>query len=356
MDNLINTVLENIWMVEVFAILIVTAVARFVAKILLDRLAAKSEVTQNIVDDSLVESARRPVVYAIWIIGISLAAESVGGAAQAEIFSHVSKLRDAGIISMLVWFSTRFTRLVEDKLSYSEMTEGSLDKTTMSMMGKLIRAAILITGFLLVMQAFGISVTGVLAMGGVGGLAIGFAARDLLANIFGTIMIFIDKPFRVGDWVRSPDREIEGTVEEINWRATIIRTFDKRPLYVPNSLFANMAVETPSRQTNRRIYETIGLRYDDIETLEPILIDVREMLDKHQAIDQNQMIMVNFLNFGPSSLDFFLYCFTKTTDWATYHEIKEDVLFKIAAVIKKHNAEIAFPTQTLDIKSISSIE
>jgi len=356
LDNLINTVLENIWMVEVFAILIVTAVARFVAKILLDRLAAKSEVTENIVDDSLVESARRPVVYAIWIIGISLAAESVGGAAQAEIFSHVSKLRDAGIISMLVWFSTRFTRLVEDKLSYSEMTEGSLDKTTMSMMGKLIRAAILITGFLLVMQAFGISVTGVLAMGGVGGLAIGFAARDLLANIFGTIMIFIDKPFRVGDWVRSPDREIEGTVEEINWRATIIRTFDKRPLYVPNSLFANMAVETPSRQTNRRIYETIGLRYDDIETLEPILIDVREMLDKHQAIDQNQMIMVNFLNFGPSSLDFFLYCFTKTTDWATYHEIKEDVLFKIAAVIKKHNAEIAFPTQTLDIKSISSIE
>ena len=356
MDNLIDTVLENIWMVEVFAILIGTAVARFVAKILLDRLAAKSEVTENIVDDSLVESARRPVVYAIWIIGISLAAESVGGAAQAEIFSHVSKLRDAGIISMLVWFSTRFTRLVEDKLSYSEMTEGSLDKTTMSMMGKLIRAAILITGFLLVMQAFGISVTGVLAMGGVGGLAIGFAARDLLANIFGTIMIFIDKPFRVGDWVRSPDREIEGTVEEINWRATIIRTFDKRPLYVPNSLFANMAVETPSRQTNRRIYETIGLRYDDIETLEPILIDVREMLDKHQAIDQNQMIMVNFLNFGPSSLDFFLYCFTKTTDWATYHEIKEDILFKIAAVIKKHNAEIAFPTQTLDIKSISSIE
>jgi len=356
LDNLIDTVLENIWMVEVFAILIGTAVARFVAKILLDRLAAKSEVTENIVDDSLVESARRPVVYAIWIIGISLAAESVGGAAQAEIFSHVSKLRDAGIISMLVWFSTRFTRLVEDKLSYSEMTEGSLDKTTMSMMGKLIRAAILITGFLLVMQAFGISVTGVLAMGGVGGLAIGFAARDLLANIFGTIMIFIDKPFRVGDWVRSPDREIEGTVEEINWRATIIRTFDKRPLYVPNSLFANMAVETPSRQTNRRIYETIGLRYDDIETLEPILIDVREMLDKHQAIDQNQMIMVNFLNFGPSSLDFFLYCFTKTTDWATYHEIKEDVLFKIAAVIKKHNAEIAFPTQTLDIKSISSIE
>ena len=77
--------------------------------------------------------------------------------------------------------------------------------------------------------------------------------------------------------MRSPDREIEGTVEEINWRATIIRTFDKRPLYVPNSLFANMAVETPSRQTNRRIYETIGLRYDDLDSLEGVLSDVRDL-------------------------------------------------------------------------------
>jgi MscS family membrane protein len=246
--------------------------------------------------------------------------------------------------------------LVEDKWSVSGVAENALDKTTLSMIGKLVRAVILITGFLLVMQAFGISVTGVLAMGGVGGLAIGFAAQDLLANIFGTIMIFIDKPFKVGDWVRSPDREIEGTVEEINWRATIIRTFDKRPLYVPNSLFAKMTVETPSRQTNRRIYETIGLRYDDIETLEPILVDVRKMLNKHDDIDQDQMIMVNFLNFGSSSLDFFLYCFTKTTDWAAYHEVKEDVLFKIAAIIKSHQAEIAFPTQTLDVKSLSGFE
>ena len=356
MDNLINTVSENVWMAEVFAIVIFTAIARFIAKILLDRLARKSELTSNIFDDALAESARRPVVVSIWILGISFAAEAVGGAAQAEIFSHVHKFRDAGIIAVLVWFSTRFSRLVEDKWSVSGVAENALDKTTLSMIGKLVRAVILITGFLLVMQAFGISVTGVLAMGGVGGLAIGFAAQDLLANIFGTIMIFIDKPFKVGDWVRSPDREIEGTVEEINWRATIIRTFDKRPLYVPNSLFAKMAVETPSRQTNRRIYETIGLRYDDIETLEPILVDVRKMLNKHDDIDQDQMIMVNFLNFGPSSLDFFLYCFTKTTDWAAYHEVKEDVLFKIAAIIKSHQAEIAFPTQTLDVKSLSGFE
>ena len=347
---------ENVWVADVFAILTLTAGVRFVAKIILDRLVEKSIDTVNVYDDAAIEAARRPVGYSIWILGISFAAEAVGGAAQAEIFSHVGKLRDAGMISMLVWFSSRFTKLVEDGLNKTEIAEETLDKTTLSMIGKLLRATISIAGFLLVMQAFGISVTGVLAMGGVGGLAVGFAARDLLANLFGTIMIFIDKPFRVGDWVRSPDREIEGTVEEINWRATIIRTFDKRPLYVPNSLFANMAVETPSRQTNRRIYEIIGLRYDDIDSLAQVLSDVREMLSNHMEIDQSQIIMVNFLNFGSSSLDFFVYCFTKTTEWTTYHQVKESVLFEIAEIIKSNKTEIAFPTQTIDVKSFNGLE
>ena len=359
-NNIVNDLMgsfgENAWVVEVFAILIFTAVVRFIAKSILDRLAGKSLDTVNVYDDALIEAARRPLVYSIWILGISFAADAVGGAAQAEIFSHVGKLRDAGVISMLVWFSTRFTKLVEEGLNQTAIAEEKVDKTTLSMIGKLVRATILIAGFLLVMQAFGISVTGVLAMGGVGGLAVGFAARDLLANLFGTIMIFIDKPFKVGDWVRSPDREIEGTVEEINWRATIIRTFDKRPLYVPNSLFANMAVETPSRQTNRRIYETIGLRYDDLDSLEGVLSDVRDMLSKHGEIDQSQIIMVNFLNFGASSLDFFVYCFTKTTDWATFHQVKEAVLFEIAEIIRNNKAEIAFPTQTIDVKSFSGLE
>jgi MscS family membrane protein len=341
-----------LWMFEVFGVVVCTAIARLIVKIFLDRLALKAGNTKNIFDDSLVLSARRPLVFSIWILGVSFAAEAVGGAAQAEIFTHVSKARDAGIVSMIVWFATVFTRLVEQRIIESNEGENPIDKTTASMLGKLIRATILITGFLLVMQAFGISVTGVLAMGGVGGLAIGFAARDLLANIFGTIMIFLDKPFKVGDWVRSPDREIEGTVEEINWRATIIRTFDKRPLYVPNSLFANMAVETPSRQTNRRIYETIGLRYDDLDKLNEILTDIRMMLADHESIDQGQIIMVNFSSFGPSSLDFFVYCFTKTTQWALYHEVKQDVLFKIADVIKNNDSEIAYPTQTLEVKSL----
>ena len=109
----------------------------------------------------------------------------------------------------------------------------------------------------------------------VGGIAVGFAARDLLANLFGGLTIYLDRPFSVGDWIRSPDRQIEGVVERIGWRSTVVRRFDKRPLYVPNSVFSTVVVENPSRMTNRRIYETIGLRYDDARVVGAITDAVR---------------------------------------------------------------------------------
>ena len=178
-------------------------------------------------------------------------------------------------------------------------------------------------------------------------VAIGFAAKDLLSNFFGGLFIYLDRPFAVGDWIRSPDREIEGTVEQIGWRVTRIRTFDKRPLYIPNSVFSQISVENPSRMSNRRIKETIGIRYDDISKMEIIINQVKEMLKAHPDIDTEKTLIVNFDCFAPSSLDFFIYTFTKTTDWIQFHEVKQNVLLKIIHIIEKNGAEIAFPTSTL---------
>jgi len=162
-------------------------------------------------------------------------------------------------------------------------------------------------------------------------------------------MIYLDRPFSVGDWIRSPDRNIEGTVEKIGWRLTLIRTFDKRPLYIPNSMFASISVENPSRMTHRRINETIGVRYDDGKVLSKIIADVKDMLVNHPEIDNTQTLMVNFNQFAASSLDFFIYTFTKTTNWVKYHEVKQDVLFKITEIVENHGAEMAFPTSTVHI-------
>ncbi|MCL4138738.1 UNVERIFIED_CONTAM: hypothetical protein GTU68_058796 [Idotea baltica] len=224
-----------------------------------------------------------------------------------------------------------------------------MDETTVRAIGKLLRASVIISALLIAMQVFGYSISGLLAFGGIGGLAIGFASKDLLANFFGGLMLYLDRPFKVGDWVRSPDKEIEGTVEDIGWRLTRIRTFDKRPLYIPNSVFNSISVENPSRMLNRRIYETVGIRYDDIDKMAVIVEDVRNMLRAHEAIDQNQTLIVNFNAFSASSVDFFIYTFTKTTNWIQFHEIKQDVLLKMSEIISDHRAEIAFPTTTVNV-------
>ena len=179
----------------------------------------------------------------------------------------------------------------------------------------------------------------------------GFAAKDLLANFFGGLMIYLDRPFSVGEWIRSPDKEIEGVVEDIGWRLTRIRTFDKRPLYIPNAVFANISVENPSRMSNRRIYETVGIRYEDINSMDAIVEQVTAMLMEHPEIDTTQTMIVNFDAFSASSVDFFVYTFTKTTNWIDFHKIKQDILLRIAGIVEANSAEIAFPTSTLHIAS-----
>jgi MscS family membrane protein len=224
-----------------------------------------------------------------------------------------------------------------------------MDYTTVNAISKLVRAVVLITAVLIALQSLGYSISGVLAFGGVGGIAIGFAAKDLLANFFGGFVIHLYRPFKIGDWVRSPDRNIEGTVEHIGWRITTVRTFDKRPLYIPNAIFTTVAVENPSRMSNRRISETIGIRYADVSQMATIVDDIREMLACHEDIDTNQTLIVNFLSFNASSLDIMVYTFTKTTNWVEFHKVKQDVLLKISDIIEGFDAEVAFPTRTLHL-------
>jgi MscS family membrane protein len=102
---------------------------------------------------------------------------------------------------------------------------------------------------------------------------------------------------------------------------------------------------------NRRIYETVGIRYDDVAVMGNIVANVKAMLESHEAIDLNRTLMVNFVSCGPSSLDFFIYTFTKTTDWATFHSIKQDILLRVLAIIADEGAEVAFPTRTLLLES-----
>ncbi|SHN93877.1 mechanosensitive ion channel family protein, partial [bacterium endosymbiont of Bathymodiolus sp. 5 South] len=128
------------------------------------------------------------------------------------------------------------------------------------------------------------------------------------------------------------------------------RTFSKNPIYIPNSIFASIPIETPSRMTNRRINEVVGIRYDDIAKIPAIITEVEAMLKAHKEIDQSQALRVYFNYFNTSSLDCNIVAFTKTTSKDKYQQVKQKILLNIADIIAKHKAEIAYPTQTLHIQ------
>jgi len=345
------------WVIQAFVVVFVALLLDFVQKRVLIRIYARALVTSNLWDDALVDALRRPLSLLIWVVGITFAAQIVGAAADVTLLEAAGPLRDIGVICALAWFLIRLIRGVEQNVIARHQADAKpYDRTTLDAIGKLTRVSVLITAGLVMLQTLGFSISGVLAFGGIGGIAVGFAARDLLANFFGGLTIYLDRPFAVGDWIRSPDRDIEGTVEEIGWRLTRIRSFDKRPIYVPNATFTSIAVVNPSRMSHRRIYETIGLRYDDIGRMDAVVGDVRAMLEAHPEIDTTQTLIVNFNQFAASSLDFFVYTFTKTTQWVRYHEVKHDVLLQIAGIIASHGAEIAYPTSTLHVPEPIAID
>jgi MscS family membrane protein len=338
------------WLMDVLIVVAASAGTHLLLYLVLgqlERLAARTEVVW---DDAVLRAARRPLQIMVWIIGLAMASRIVEYHDAHPLLEYIDPARKIGIILCLTWFLARLIHCVTENVVAARLAKGEeVDRTTADALSKLGRIIVLVIAVLVTMQTLGFSISGVLAFGGIGGIAVGFAAKDLLANFFGGLTIYLDRPFSVGEWIRSPDKQIEGTVEYISWRHTRIRSFNKNPIYVPNSVFTSVVVENPSRMSHRRLRETVGVRYDDLDKVPAIVGDIEAMLRAHDEIDTTQSVIVNFNAFAESSLDIFIVAYCKTIEWAKYHAIKQALLLEVAAIIGRHGAEIAFPTRTLHI-------
>lgn len=191
--------------------------------------------------------------------------------------------------------------------------------------------------------------TGVIASSAVITGAIGFASQKFVANFVGGLMLFITRPFTKGDWIKSPNKKFEGTVEDIGWYFVRIRTFERRPMFIPNSLMGDAIIENPGRMYNRRIKTNLSLRYSDLDKIEGITDKIRDYLHNHEWIDTNQTILVDFTEFSTSSLELNIYCFTKTTLWGDWRQFRQKIYLDIAHIIQSNGADFAYPTQTLKL-------
>jgi MscS family membrane protein len=342
------------WALTVFLIILVALLIDFIQRKLMKRLATLVTSSASLWDDAVFKAAVRPLSLLIWLIGITLAAQVIPVQGDRHLLGTnlVVNLRQTGILVAIAWFLVALVRNSEANIIEKARRDNrDVDQTTVHALGRVLQITIVVTVILIALDNLGFSISGLMAAGGIGGLAIGLAAKDMLANFFGGVTVYIDRPFSVGDWIVLQEKNIEGVVENIGWRQTTIRKFDKRPIYVPNAIFTTASVENPSRMTNRRIYEVIGLRHSDLNQMVAITDDVREMLAAHDEIDEQQTLMVNFDSFNASSVDFFIYCMTHTVNWQRYHRVKQDVLLKIGEIVARHGSAMAFPTRTIKMET-----
>lgn len=286
------------------------------------------------------------------VISIGLAAETSLTHFNINLINKQTIILITSIIIALIFIIKMF--LLLNLLEKKQVNKGG-DPTSARIITRVFKISIVLSIILLFGEHLGMSLSGLLAFGGIGGIALAMASKDILSNLFSGIMLYFDRPFNIGDWISSPDREIEGTVVEIGWRLTKITTFDHRPLYIPNSIFSTISVENPGRMSNRRIKTEIGLRYEDAEKIENIVKDIREMLEKNPNIDTSQTLLVYFNDFADSSLNIMVYCFTKTTNWAEWLSIQQNVYLQIIQIVKHNQADFAFPSQTVYIDKNTSI-
>ncbi len=332
------------------AILTATLVAHFAAQIALRHFSRLATLTSNIWDDALIDAAKRPLPVLIWLIGSFVALHMHYALTEHDFPVFLGNVRIIMLTICVAWYLFALIRHAAENIIANHLANHEeVDFTTLHGITKLSRIMVgMLTG-LVIVQSLGFSISGVLAFGGVGGIAIGFAAKDLLANFFGGLMLHLDRPFKIGDAIRSPDKEIEGKVEYIGWRQTALRGRNMDMIYVPNSLFNSIVVVNLARRSHRRIEETIGIRYQDLAQAAAICSDVRAMLSERPDIDTGKDLVVSFSRFGESSLDLYLLAFALTTDLGALNAMKQSILLGIADIVAKHGADFAFPTRTLHI-------
>ncbi len=312
-----------------------------------NRLKGFAEKTETEADDMAVAAIFSPLGLILPVVGIFFGVRTLL-IIQPTWMSYADTGFRITTIFVLTW--TIFKMLNAAAMFLSELTsrtESKLDDQLIPLIRKAAKTFLLILAFILTAQNLGYSVSGLIAGLGIGGLALAMAAKDTLANLFGSMMILIDRPFHVGDWITFSGGD--GVVEEIGLRSTRVRTFSKTVVSIPNAALANATVENHSLMPKRRIKFTLGVTYEStVEQVETLVQNIEKYLKGNKDIDQ-EFMLVKFTTFNDSSLDLFIYCFTVTTDWTLHLSVKQDVNLKVMGLVEELGMGIAYPTQTVHL-------
>jgi MscS family membrane protein len=331
---------------QIALLILFVLVLNFILKKVLLRLHQRFKTEESSWKDSEALALISPLASLIWILaavyGINFLWEKLFG---SSVFDNVHAVVKIGLILATSWFLLRWKKFVITKLQKQNSTgDHPEDYRKIDAINKVVTLSIFVIAILLLLEQTGTSANSLIALGGIGGLALAFASQQLFSNFFGGIMLYFTQPFGIGDWIQLPEKNLEGHVEEIGWYTTQIRTLDKRPLYIPNSMLANALVINPSRMTHRQFKSMISLRYQDISQLPQVVQDIQKLLFSFPGIDQTISPQVHFTAFGNNGLDILITAFAVDMERTAFAELTQALLYGIAAILEKHGADFAAPT------------
>jgi MscS family membrane protein len=322
------------------------------SKTILKMLQQFTRKTKTTLDDDMLDILETPLKLSFMLLGFYLAKEWLSISGIEPFLNSIIKSFMIFIIFLIFYKALNKSAKIVTKFSQNFGKELSTDIENFII--KTLRIIIIIIGTMSILNEWGINVSAFIASLGLVGMAFALAAKDTAANLFGSLVIFTDRPFKVGDWILTPN--VEGTVEEIGIRSTKVRTFAQALVNVPNAVIANTAITNWSRMGKRRIKMRLGLTYSTkTAQMEKILEELRALLKNHKDVHQDS-IMVNFDQFENSSLSIFCYFFTTTTVWAEYLSVREDINLKMMKIVESNEASFAFPSQSLYVESLPQNE
>lgn len=346
--ELISSVFHNNIYIDMIIGLMILLFFFFIRKAItssiLNLLEKATEKTKTNIDNAIVQSFEKPLRAFIVVIGIYLSYMYLPLDYSQEDIAHKS-LKSMIIIS-LCWGSYNLTKTYSSFIVDIGKRFGlTVDELLVPFLTKVTRPLILILGLSIVADIWGYNVSALVTGLGIGGLAFALAAQDALKNIFGGVIIITEKPFAKKDWIQTPS--VEGTVEDITFRSTVVRTFAQALVTIPNSTLANEPITNWTQMGKRRITFNLGVEYRTPRaSIQSVVNKIETMLRTHDEIDQDT-IFVKFNEFNDSSLDIFLYFFTKTTNWEEWLNVKQDCNLRIMEILEDEGVGVAFPSQSV---------
>ena len=327
---------------------------KFLEVVVIRRLVRLFSKTSFRYDEMVVEALGKPLSAFVIVGCVYGATLLIAGDMQlsdaVRLLIRKSYLVAVGII--LVWGAYR---LVDVFAQYLDDIASKEDDTVKGQFVPVIKQSLrlftLIIGSLTILSSLDVDIKALLGGLGIGGIAIALAAQDAVGNFIGTLSIFTDRPFKVGDWIIVGDK-VDGNVEQIGFRSTKVRTWPKTLMSIPNKVLATEIIDNWSRMPKRRVKMTVGVTYSTTaDQMEELLKRIRQLLKDDEGVDSS-FFLVRFTDFGSSSLDIFLYYFTRSIKWDEHLAVRERVNLHLMRIIREMGLSIAFPTRSIHLESV----